>query len=246
MTLSEAHVSSNTQKLCKKQCADQGMEVLECTEYDDGFYISRSIISSKSSASAPCGKGWFKTALALIILALMGQSLASESSTVAATLNLATVAPRPTSTQSGIAPNCNNYAKSLKGDNCYDFALAHYITPAQLYAWNLVLGPDGKNCDTQFQVAEYYCIGLSSPATTTMTPASSKTSTAAPGPTQPGITPNCNKYAEAQRGDNCYNFALAQGITTDQLYAWNTILGPNGSNRDTGFLTKVYYCVGVS
>ena len=151
------------------------------------------------------------------MLALVGQTLASESRTVAATLKLATVAPRPTATQSGIAPNCNNYAEARSGDNCYDFALAHYVTPAQLYAWNSVLGPNGTNCDSQFQVAECYCIGLSNRGTTTTTSASSKTSTAAPGPPQAGIAPNCNKYAEAQNSDNCYDFALAHGITTDQL-----------------------------
>ena len=164
--------------------------------------------------------------------------------TVTTTFNPASAAPGPTATQSGIAPKCNNYAEAHSGDNCYDFALAHKINPTQLYAWNSVLGPNGANCSTQFQAAEYYCIGLSSSATTATT--SSTTSAGAPGPTQSGIAPNCNKYVQAQSGNNCYDFAVAQGITPDRLYAWNTILGPNGAQCSTEFQAGVYYCVGVS
>jgi LysM repeat protein len=51
------------------------------------------------------------------------------------------------------------------------------------------------------------------------------TSVAAPGPTKSGITSACNKYAEAVSGDGCASFAQEHGVTTTELYAWNTMRG---------------------
>lgn len=168
--------------------------------------------------------------------------------TATSILNPANAAGGPTATQSGIASNCNNYAKANRGDNCYGFALANNITPTQLYAWNLVLGPNGANCSVQFQAEEYYCVGVVGSVISTSTTATiiSKTfSIVAPSPTQSGIALTCNKYAEAHRGDGCYNFALAQGIKPDELYAWNKILGNNGADCSIKFQAGVYYCIGV-
>lgn len=75
----------------------------------------------------------------------------TPTTTVTATGNPVSEAPGPTATQSGIASGCNNYAEAKKGDDCYDFAIAHSIQPAQLYAWNSVLGPNGANCSLMFQ-----------------------------------------------------------------------------------------------
>jgi hypothetical protein len=67
-----------------------------------------------------------------------------------------------------------------------------------------------------------------------------------PSPTQTGIIPNCNKWAAASGMDYCYIFAQEHGITTDQLYAWNTVLGSGGSNCSTSLWKGYYYCIGVS
>ena len=90
----------------------------------------------------------------------------------------------------------------------------------------------------------YYCVGASAGTQTSTT--STTTLVAAPGPTQSGITSACNKYAEALLGDGCGTFAQEQGITTAELYAWNTALGSGGSNCATDLLAGGYYCVGVS
>lgn len=135
----------------------------------------------------------------------------------------ATGAPSPT--QSGIASNCNKFQIAKAGDYCYQFASDNGITTNQLYAWNTVLGTNGANCSTLFQAGEYYCVGV---------------------PTQAGIASNCNKYAVANAGDYCYKFASDYGITTDQLYSWNTVLGTDGSNCSTLFQAGYSYCVGVS
>lgn len=161
-------------------------------------------------------------------------------------------APAPGPTQSGITPSCNRYASAVKGDTCDAFAVRNHITNAQLYAWNIVLGSHGENCGTQLWAQEYYCVGVVSagtPAPTTTTRSLPTTTTArvtAPGPTQSGIVANCVKFAEADGGLGCYDFAAAHSITTAQLYAWNTVLGANGENCGTSFWAKEYYCVGVS
>jgi hypothetical protein len=65
-------------------------------------------------------------------------------------------APGPT--QSGIVASCTKFAKPPAGTGCYDFATQNGITPAQLYQWNTVLGPNGENCGTKFFGEDYYCI----------------------------------------------------------------------------------------
>jgi hypothetical protein len=67
----------------------------------------------------------------------------------------------------------------------------------------------------------------------------------APGPAQSGIISSCNKYAEASGGIGCDDFATANGITPEQLFAWNNVLGPNGENCGTSFWDKEWYCVGI-
>ncbi|KAI0418525.1 carbohydrate-binding module family 50 protein [Xylaria grammica] len=150
----------------------------------------------------------------------------------------------PGPTQTGIVSNCNKYAAAIKDDSCDVFAARNSISNAQLYAWNGVLGAHGENCGTSLWTDEYYCVGIaptvSGPTTTTTT-----TSVMAPGPTQTGIVANCDKFAQATGGTGCFDFAAANGITTAQLYAWNTVLGPNGENCGTLFWADEYYCVGV-
>lgn len=154
-------------------------------------------------------------------------------------------------TQTGITASCNKYAAAIQGDTCDAFAQRNAITDQQLYSWNSVLGANGENCATSLWAGEYYCVGVSAaaPSTTTHT-TSTSTSTpagvAAPGPTQAGIVANCNKYAVPASGSGCWDFANANGITTTQLYQWNTVLGPNGENCGSSFWAGEYYCVGVS
>jgi len=85
-------------------------------------------------------------------------------------------------------------------------------------------------------------------SSTSITPASkpaTSPTTSLHYPTQSGITATCNKYAEAVAGDYCYIFAQNHNITTDQLYAWNAILRPNGANCSTEFQAGTDYCVSV-
>ncbi|KAI1382676.1 uncharacterized protein F4822DRAFT_440959 [Hypoxylon trugodes] len=163
-----------------------------------------------------------------------------------ATATTSVTAPGPT--QSGIVANCDKYAQTQQGDGCDTFASRNSISNAQLYAWNAVLGSKGENCGSSLWANEWYCVGISAPpaSPTTSTRSSSTTKVTAPGPTQTGIADNCNKYAEAAVGDTCSGFATKNGITTTQLYAWNTVLGANGENCASSFWGNEYYCVGTS
>ncbi|GAB7324295.1 hypothetical protein MBLNU13_g08263t1 [Cladosporium sp. NU13] len=69
--------------------------------------------------------------------------------------------PTETETQAGISPACNSFAAAFAGDTCINFAKSHDIEPAQLYAWNPILGSGGANCATLFWAKkESYCIGV--------------------------------------------------------------------------------------
>lgn len=70
--------------------------------------------------------------------------------------------------------------------------------------------------------------------------------TAAPGPTQTGITPSCNAYALAPNGIGCVDFAALNCIQTSDLFSWNSVLGKNGENCGTLFWAQEYYCIAVA
>ncbi|OQE16161.1 hypothetical protein PENSTE_c025G08004 [Penicillium steckii] len=148
-----------------------------------------------------------------------------------------TIVTAPGETQAGIDPDCNKFAKAPKDVGCSEFAADNSISSAQLYAWNSILGENGRHCKSSFWANEYYCVGVFGSLT--------KSIVTAPGPTQTGIASNCNKYATPAKDHGCEDFAKKNSITPSQLYSWNTVLGTNGSNCETNFWLEEYYCVGI-
>ena len=164
----------------------------------------------------------------------------TSSSTITPTLS-PTASATPSPVQSGIDPHCTKFSEAVSGDNCASFASENSITPSLLYSWNSILGSGGANCGTEFWANYYYCVGAAAPGGSP-----TSTSTAAiPGPTQSGVASNCDQYAAAVSGDSCFGFAQEHGITTADLYTWNTVLGPNGANCNTELFVGYYYCIGV-
>lgn len=160
------------------------------------------------------------------------------------TPNSTTSAP----TQVGVAKDCNAFAFCGTNDTCYDMSQRFHITLEQFTSWNPVLGyPDGYNCTTQFWAGYDYCVGVpGNPTGSSSTSTEPSVSTSIlPYPTQSGITPVCSKYVEAKAGDYCFIFARNNNITSDELYNWNTILGPNGANCSTEFQAGYDYCVSI-
>jgi len=160
----------------------------------------------------------------------------SSSPTITTTSSTTSRVTAPGPTQSGITSRCTKYVLAKSGDDCYDFAINNKVTQQQLYYWNPVLGVNGANCGLQLQAGDAYCVAVSG---STAVPT-------APSPTQTGMAANCNKWVAAKSGDDCYDFAVANGITQANLYAWNAVLGANGANCGLQFQAGENYCVGVA
>jgi chitinase len=155
------------------------------------------------------------------------------------------VTPPPGSTQAGITPYCTKYEKANAGGSCPVFANRVGITTSQLYAWNSVLGNSGQNCAGSFWGDTYYCVAVSPAYPVPATQPTTTGAAPAPGPTQSGIISTCSTYLKANQGGTCPVFASRAGISTAQLYAWNSVLGNNGQNCASSFWGDTYYCVGV-
>ncbi|KAI8630383.1 hypothetical protein F5Y19DRAFT_474775 [Xylariaceae sp. FL1651] len=168
----------------------------------------------------------------------------------------------------GTWQNCTAYLDVNFGMTCQAILDNYGLTIDQFSTWNPEVG---KQCENLWENYRY-CVSLTQsldeaggsagggstsitatptvgPTTSSSSSATTTTSTgvAAPSPTQDNsIVSNCNKYAIAVKGDYCYIFAQEHGITTDQLYAWNAVLGVGGANCGTMFWLDYYYCIGVS
>ncbi|KAF2226561.1 hypothetical protein BDZ85DRAFT_246993 [Elsinoe ampelina] len=141
--------------------------------------------------------------------------------------------PIPSPTQTGIIKTCTKYDRTNPGAFCEAFSNRIGISLPQLYAWNSILGTRGENCARNFLPETYYCTGVSGPLP-------------APGPTQGGIVDICTGYVMANPGGSCPVFANRVGISLQQLYAWNPVLGRNGENCQTSFWANTWYCTSVA
>ena len=134
-----------------------------------------------------------------------------------------------TKIKSGISLPCTNSNQTQSNATCTSIAQEEEISPEHLYNLN-VAGKSPSRSRT------------SSSSATNCTLAEQ----AAPSPTQPGTSPLCNKYSQAHKGIQCEHFANASGITFENLYSWNAVLGPTGESCETHFLTNYYYCIGTT
>ncbi|KAL0257641.1 hypothetical protein SLS55_006804 [Diplodia seriata] len=137
---------------------------------------------------------------------------------------------------------------TAEGDSCATVENAMFITHAQFLEWNPEVSDD---CGTGFWLGYGYCVGTSddSPTRSSSVASSTTTTTAtpAPSPTQDNNAPSaCNSWSQAQEGDYCALFADRNGVTPEQLYEWNSVLGSDGSSCNTMFWATYWYCVGVS
>ncbi|KAI0905819.1 hypothetical protein F4823DRAFT_113363 [Ustulina deusta] len=88
-------------------------------------------------------------------------STTAKSTTTTKTSSTSTTVAIPSPTQpNSIASNCDKYQITVSGDYCYIFAQDNGITVDQLAGWNTVLGAGGANCDTEFWLGYYYCVGV--------------------------------------------------------------------------------------
>lgn len=94
-----------------------------------------------------------------------------------------------------------------------------------------------------------YCIGTTDTIPTTHpvpSPSPTATSIPIPTPNQPNNAISaCNKFAQAQDGDWCAKFAKRNNVSLQDLYAWNTVFGADGSGCGSSFWKDYWYCVGI-
>ena len=157
-----------------------------------------------------------------------------------ATAKPSTLVPSPTTsaragpspTQAGIPPDCAQYYKAVKGDDCWRVADKFHLSLDQFYAWNPPVGEDCKGLWLDY----YYCvakpgspgtggggggggIGTARPTTTTAGCA------AAPTPTQPGSQCNCRKWHKVVNGDSCWTLQQMYGVSLQDIVKWNPGVG---------------------
>ena len=159
--------------------------------------------------------------------------------------------PSPSApTQSGQPSNCNRWYMAQNGDTCASVEQAGALSDTLFKQFN----PAVKSDCSGLWATYAYCIGTTnqnpapSPTSTlTSSPSLSPSGSLIPSPTQANsIMKNCNKYAQASSGGTCSGFAKSNGISTTNLYTWNSVLGSLGENCNTQFWIGYYYCTGVS
>lgn len=119
------------------------------------------------------------------------------------------------------------------GDTCGTVAVEYALTLSEFLALNPAVSSD---CASNFWLGYAYCVGVAPPVVVEV-----------PSPVQAGNAhANCNVYAQAQPGDWCSAFADRNTISVAQLYAWNSVLGVDGSGCGSSFWAGYWYCVGVT
>ncbi|KAI3331384.1 hypothetical protein F4824DRAFT_294880 [Ustulina deusta] len=239
-------IRDNTTENCTRYVDVFDGSGFTCQDILDDFNITiAQFYAWNPAVGADCSNLWLSYQYCVAGPALPGST---PTSTMTPTSTIGPGAP----TQTGQPANCNKWYIVKSGDSCATVENTYFITSAQFLAWNPSVSSD---CSTGFWADYAYCVGTtdtisstrSTPAATTTTTSAASPSITAPDPHQDNnAVSNCNKYAQVKDGDYCYIFAQNNGITTEQLYSWNAVLGSDGSGCDTSFWLGYWYCVGVS
>jgi LysM repeat protein len=146
----------------------------------------------------------------------------------------------PTPVQPSMIANCNKFYFVKTGDGCYDIAASNSISLDQFYAFNPYVQTDCSKLWVGYNV----CVGIVGGSTPMPTPTPTPvkpTSTsvgngvATPSPVQPSMVSNCNGFYLVKAGDGCFDIAAANGISTEQFYAWNPYVNNDCSRLWSGY-----------
>ncbi|PIA99826.1 hypothetical protein CB0940_02390 [Cercospora beticola] len=158
-------------------------------------------------------------------------------STTSAAPTATPTGPQPQ--QPGLIAGCQRYYFVQQGDFCQAIVDRFgTFSLQQFYSWNPAVG----NTCGGLQAGYYVCVGVSGTPTTPPAPPTNP----APTPIQAGTPSNCSRYGVANAGGTCSAFAQRFGISLQNLYRWNPVLGNNGQNCQSSFWAGYNYCVGVS
>lgn len=185
-----------------------------------------------NNAGTDCTSLWGQVYVCVGVIGGSSTTLKTSTTTTTTGNGIST----PTPTQPGMVSNCNKFDFVNSGDSCSALASRNGISVANLILWNNA----GTDC-TSLWALVYICVGVigGTPTTTSKTTTTTTgNGISTPTPTQPGMTPNCDRFHFVVTGDTCDSIAKAAGITTAQFVAWNTGVG----SSCTGMWANAYVC----
>jgi hypothetical protein len=130
--------------------------------------------------------------------------------------------------------SCDAFYFVAKGTTCSEVLSHNGITLAQLYAWNSGIEPDCSGLWANVWV----CVSTFDHEPTPTQPGSGVTT---PSPLQEQVVSNCDEFYLVQPGETCSTVAGKNGITVEELKAWNPSVGADCS----GLWADAYACVSV-
>lgn len=146
--------------------------------------------------------------------------------------------PPPGPTPFLTTPNCGRYYKVQVADTCNRVSLSSHVRVELFQAINPSIDADCSNLVPDL----WYCVrpvaGWNATGVDGPNPTSSQT-VAPPGPTQTGTTGACYKWHVVVSGDTCFGLQQTEGVTMQQLVAWNANLKADCSNLESG----IAYCI---
>ena len=147
--------------------------------------------------------------------------------------------PPPGPTPFLTTPNCGRYYQVQVADTCNRVSLSSRVRVDLFQAINPSIDADCFNLVPDL----WYCVRPLAGWNATgiddgPNPTSSQT-VAPPGPTQTGTTGACYKWRVVVSGDTCFGLQQTEGVTMQQLVAWNANLKADCSNLELG----IAYCI---
>ncbi|KAK2034889.1 LysM domain-containing protein [Colletotrichum zoysiae] len=123
--------------------------------------------------------------------------------------------------------NCNRFYFVESGDTCARIASNHGVSVNQLATWN---NGGGASCSGLWANV-WVCVRVIGVTPTSAVPAPPATTTSpgngisTPGPAQPGMVMNCDRFYFVVSGDACASIVSRHGITLAQFTTWNDVGG---------------------
>ncbi|KAL7622472.1 hypothetical protein AAE478_007978 [Parahypoxylon ruwenzoriense] len=152
-----------------------------------------------------------------------------------------TVVPSPKAW--GSTGDCTSWFLPSSGShNCRTIALAFgTFSESDFISWNPSVWSDCSN----FKNDIYYCVAVPSTPSTRTAPIPSTTSPPTAMPTQPGTAAYCDRLWLVGLSDTCDSIATANGLSIDELIAWNTALALDANTTDCKPVPDFYVCVSL-
>ncbi|KAK7425110.1 hypothetical protein QQX98_000024 [Neonectria punicea] len=148
------------------------------------------------------------------------------------------VTTTPSSVPSGSSKDCKSWYYTTGGETCHLI-----VSMFGTFDYDVFVSMNPSVLDTCEDIKDntWYCVAKHDTPTTRTGDAPTPTSPATGMPTQTGTSADCDSYWLVSKKDTCKSIAKANGVTQDDLIAWNKALGLECD----GLKPDYYLCVGV-